>query len=201
MRQPMAWAYVLVGHALALHATVALVAMVRFAAQMSPMAPLPLIITALSVVLHAIAVIINPAMAVWMMSVQMARNDVMNASHRRVLAAYGRVVLRVRPIRFAVAAVVRRAHQVSMSMAIRVKTMITVIAERMEMRVMLRMRQILAVHLAFVHLHATAIITKQAQELHVNKILMMIVVQVIRPVHRRSTATTVHALHVPAIRI
>ena len=74
------------------------------------------------VVLPATAVIMNPAELVYRINVQMVPNNAPKEFRRRVQAAYGRAVQNVLQIRFAVAAVVRRAHQVSMSMAIPVKT-------------------------------------------------------------------------------
>ena len=74
------------------------------------------------VVLPATAVIMNPAELVYRINVQMVRNNAPEGFHRRVQVAYGQAAQRVMQIRFAVVAVVRRAHQVSMSMAIPVKT-------------------------------------------------------------------------------
>ena len=95
--------------------------MARFVARMSPTAPLPKT-AARHAASHATTVITNPVVPVYRINVQMAPNNAPKEFRRRVQAAYGRAAQNVRQIRFAVAAVVRRAHQVSMSMAIPVKT-------------------------------------------------------------------------------
>ena len=105
------------------------------------------------VVLPATAVIMNPAVFVCRIDVQMVQNNAPEGFHRRVQVAYGQAVQHVMQIRFAVAAVVRRAHQVSMFMAIHVKTTVHQIAERMEMHVPRIMQQQHA-QVAHVFIHA-----------------------------------------------
>ena len=104
-----------------IHANPDLRIMARFVAQMSTMAPLHMT-AARHAASPATAVIMNLAVLVYRINVQMVRNNAPEGFHRRVQVAYGQAAQRVMQIRFAVVAVVRRAHQVSMSMAIPVKT-------------------------------------------------------------------------------
>ena len=101
----------------------------------------------------ATAVIMNPVVLVCRINVQMAQNNAPKEFHKRVQVAYGRAVQRVMQIRFAVVGAVRRAHQVSMYMAIPVKTTVHQIADRMEMHVPKIMQQQHA-RVAHVFIHA-----------------------------------------------
>ena len=94
--------------------------MARLVAQMSTMAPLPKT-AARHAASHATTVITNPPELVWMMNVQIARNDVMSEFHKRVQAVYGQAIQNVRQIRSAVVEAAHRVVQISMFMAIHVK--------------------------------------------------------------------------------
>ena len=106
----------------------------------------------------ATTVIMNPVVPVYRINVQMVRNNAPKEFRRRVQAAYGRAAQNVRQIRFAVAAVVRRAHQVSMFMAIPVKITVHQIADRMEMHVpKIMQRQHAQVAHVFIHAKPTTV--------------------------------------------
>ena len=135
----------------AIHANPDIRIMARFVARMLPMAPLHMTAARL-VASPATAVIMNPAVLVYRINVQMARNNAPEGFRRRVPVAYGRAVQRVMQIRFAVVGAVRRAHQVSMYMAIPVKTTVHQIADRMEMHVpKIMQRQHARVAHVFIH--------------------------------------------------
>ena len=92
-------------------------------------------ITVTHAALHATVDITNLVMAVYRMLVRMVQHNVREGFHRRVQVAFGRAVQNAMQIRSAVAVLVHRAHQVSMSMAIRAKITAHPIVEPMGMHV------------------------------------------------------------------
>ena len=102
-------------------------------------------IAAVPVISHAIVVIMNPGVAVYLTIVQMAQNNAREEFHRHVPVAYGQVAQNAVQIRFAMAVPAVHVVQTSMYMAIHAKTTAPRTVERTEI-VVVRLRMLRQQH-------------------------------------------------------